>query len=150
VPTNSVLWVKGNAELSGTADNVTILVDGDATITGDLVGNNLGVVVKGNLKVRASLYKRTIQASMLAVGTAGLETPTPGAWTVGLPQLQLFGSVAASKPFQNSDGDGGVVPQFKLPTPPWTPPYFPQAANAKWEQTSLTELPVTTGLTGAP
>ena len=149
-PTNSVIWVKGNAELSGTADNATVLVDGDATITGDLYGNNLGVVVKGNLKVRGSNYKRTIQASLLAVGTAGLENPSPGAWTIGLPRLELFGSVAASTPFQNSDGNGAMLPQFKLPTPPWTPPYFPQATNAKWEQTSLTELPVTSGLTLAP
>jgi len=150
VPTNAVIWVRGNAELYGTADNVTILVDGDATVTGDLYGNNLGVVVKGNLKVRGSNYKRTIQASLMAVGSAGLENPSPGAWTIGLPRLELFGSIAANTPFQNADGNGGMLPQFKLPTPPWTPPYFPQATNAKWEQTSLTELPVTTGLTQAP
>ena len=154
LPTNSVTWVRGALEIStdpaAGAHDITFLADGDITVVGDVVGSNIGLVTKTNFNVAATEYKRTIDASILALGKAGNAAASPTPWLIGLPKLELWGSIAARTPYQNVNSTGAYLPQFKLPTPPWTPPYFPQAHNAHWERVSLTELPVTKGLAPAP
>ena len=154
LPTNSVTWVRGAVEIStdpaAAPHDLTFLADGDITVIGDIVGTNIGLVTKTNFKVAATEYKRTIEASIVALGRAGNADASPIPWLIGLPKLELWGSIAARTPYQNVNSTGAYLPQFKLPTPPWTPPYFPQAHNAHWERVSLTELPVTKGLAPPP
>lgn len=169
LPTRSLVFVQGDLNLStstGVTNGVTFMSTGDVTITGNILGSDIGIIAQGAVRIQKNTAADVnIQASLMAVDEAVYVTGWDEDAGADKRTVNLTGSVVGRyRPvFGGYSGTGvlrtGMLKNIVYPTPRPNPPYFLQPVNASWERIDLTEIqfgksqdpgPAKVGLTPPP
>jgi hypothetical protein len=171
VPYRGLVYVPGDLQIEGEANDVTFVASGNLTITGNITqaagtrGVTLGFVAGGSTTIKQDVggADRSISGAFLSL-TGGMLVDgwndSAAAALLTHPTLHLKGAVIAKyRPVfgtYNATGDlqTGMHKDINYPTDaagnklPPTPPYFLEPVNAVWVRLDLAETPIQAGRPG--
>jgi hypothetical protein len=171
VPYRGLVYVPGDLQISGEANDVTFVASGNLIITGNITqapgtrGVTLGFVAGGSTTIQqdSTGADRSVSGAFLSL-TGGMLVDgwndSAAAALVTHPTLHLTGAVIAKyRPVfgtYNASGDlqTGMHKDINYPLDaagnklPPTPPYFLEPVNAVWVRLDLAETPIQAGRPG--